>query len=60
MKRRHLEKTRKGPKGIDVKKMLIQPGAIEYRVIERYGTPVRRVYYRISEGFKGVSSPPML
>ncbi|WP_297325673.1 glycosyltransferase family 39 protein [Nitrosomonas sp.] len=59
MKRRHLEKTRKGHKGIDVKEMLEQPGAIEYRVIERYGTPVRRVYYRISEGFKGVSLATM-
>lgn len=50
MKRRHLEQTRTG---VDVKAMLDQPGAIEYRVIERYGTPVRRVYYRISQGFKG-------
>jgi dolichol-phosphate mannosyltransferase len=53
MKRRHLEKTRQG---IDLKPMLVQPGSIEYRVIERYGTPVRRVYYRISEGFRGATS----
>lgn len=53
MKRRHLEKTRKDPNGIDVNALLEQPGAIEYRVIERYGTPLRRVYYRISQGFKG-------
>jgi len=52
MKRRHLEKTRMGT---DVKQMLDQPGAIEYRVIERYGTPVRRVYYRVSQGFKGAN-----
>ncbi len=51
MTRNHIEKTRSG---IDAKQMLIQPGTIEYRVIERYGTPVRRVYYRISKGFKGV------
>ncbi len=57
MKHRHLEKTRLDAEDIDVKKMLIQPGTIEYRVIERYGTPVRRVYYRISQGFKGVSLP---
>jgi len=52
MKRRHLEQTRMG---INVKEMLDQPGAIEYRVIEQYDTPVRRVYYRVSEGFRGVS-----
>ena len=56
MKRRHLEKI---SEDIDVKAMLDQPGIIEYRVIERYGTPVRRVYYRVSQGFKGVSSPAM-
>lgn len=53
MKRRHLEKIRS--KTTDVSPMLVNPGAIEYRVIERYGTPVRRVYYRISQGFKGAS-----
>ena len=52
MKRRHLEKTRTKN---DINHMLDRPGPIEYRVIERYGTPVRRVYYRISQGFKGVS-----
>ncbi|MBL8498706.1 glycosyltransferase [Nitrosomonas sp. JL21] len=51
MTRKHIEKTRRG---IDVNPMLIHPGAIESRVIERHGRPVRRVYYRISEGFKGV------
>ncbi|MBA3755370.1 MAG: glycosyltransferase family 39 protein [Nitrosomonas sp.] len=56
MKHRHLEKIQTD---IHVKTMLDQPGAIEYRVIERYGTPVRRVYYRVSQGFKGVSSPAM-
>ena len=54
MKRHHLEQT---PSGVDVKTMLDHPGSIEYRVIERYGTPVRRVYYRISEGFKGIGAP---
>ncbi len=52
MKRRHLEKIRPD---IDVKGMLNHPGAVEYRVIERHGEPVRRVYYRISQGFKGVN-----
>jgi len=52
MKRRHLEKTRTKN---DISHMLDHPGPIEYRVIERYGTPVRRVYYRISQGFKGIS-----
>ncbi len=51
MKRRHLEKIRS--RTTDVSPMLDNPGSIEYRVIERYGTPVRRVYYRISQGFKG-------
>ncbi len=54
MKRHHLEQT---PSGVDVKTMLDHPGSIEYRVIERYGTPVRRVYYRVSEGFKGIGAP---
>ncbi|MDH5479496.1 MAG: glycosyltransferase family 39 protein [Nitrosomonas sp.] len=40
-------------KGYEIKQMLIQPGAIEYRVIERHGRPVRRVYYRVSKGFGG-------
>lgn len=53
MKRHHLERTRKGVEGIDVEKLLEQPGSIEYKVIERYGVPVRKLYYRISEGFKG-------
>lgn len=51
MKRRHLDKIYKQRKDIQI--MLDQPGAIEYRVIERHGKPVRRVYYRISQGFKG-------
>jgi len=51
MTKKHIEKTRRG---IDVNPMLIHPGAIESRIIERHGIPVRRVYYRISEGFKGV------
>ena len=34
----------------DIRHMLKQPGAIEYRVIEHHGTPVRPVYYRVSEG----------
>jgi dolichol-phosphate mannosyltransferase len=55
MQHSHIEKTRKDPGGLDVKAMLIQPGDIEYRVIERYGTPVRRVYYRISQGFNGIN-----
>jgi len=53
MARQHLEKTRKGIKGIDTEKLLIHPGNIEYKIIERYDVPVRKLYYRISEGFKG-------
>lgn len=40
--------------GDPVKQMLKGPGEIEYRVIKRYGTSVRRVYYRVSQGFVGV------
>tara|TARA_R110002073_G_scaffold229245_1_gene390079 strand:- start:28 stop:1434 length:1407 start_codon:yes stop_codon:yes gene_type:complete len=50
MKRLHLERNRAGE---DLGQMLDQPGKIEYRVIERYKTPVRRVYYRIAKGFLG-------
>lgn len=57
MKPRHLETVKIDQQNIDVKEMLIRPGPIEYRVIERYGTPVRRIYYRISQGFKGTSLP---
>lgn len=35
--------------------LLDQPGHIEFRVIERYGMPVRRIYYRISQGFHGAA-----
>lgn len=52
MKREHLEHNRAGDK---LGEMLDHPGAIQYRVIERYDTPVRRVYYRISQGFLGFS-----
>ncbi|ALQ50205.1 glycosyltransferase family 39 protein [Nitrosomonas ureae] len=52
MKRRHLESVWTDN---DVEEMLDQPGAIEYRVIERHGVPVRRVYYRVSQGFKGIN-----
>ncbi len=51
MKRRHLDKI--GKQREEIQALLDQPGDIEYRVIERHGKPVRRVYYRISQGFKG-------
>ena len=55
MKPINLDRIREGS---PIKHMLNQPGDIEYHVIERYdGTPVRRVYYRVSQGFKGVSLP---
>ncbi|TXI18271.1 MAG: glycosyltransferase [Nitrosomonas sp.] len=57
MKRQHLEKVKIDQQDIDIKEMLIRPGPIEFLIIERYGTPVRHVYYRISQGFKGVSLP---
>lgn len=54
MKPIHLDQTHHGD---DIVHMLKQPGATEYRTIERYGTPVRRVYYRVSEGFGGTILP---
>ena len=39
--------------GDNLKKMLIKPGKIENLIIYRGDIPLRRVYYRISEGFKG-------
>lgn len=57
MKRTHLEHNRAGEK---FDPMLDQPGDIQYRVIERHDTPVRRVYYRIALGFLGLSDQSAL
>ncbi|MCE7914704.1 MAG: glycosyltransferase [Nitrosomonas sp. PRO4] len=58
MKRQHLETVKINQQDIDIKEMLIRPGPIESLIIERYGTPVRRVYYRISQGYKGADLLP--
>lgn len=41
----------------DLIPLLDQPGHIESRSIERHGMPVRRIYYRISQGFHGTTYP---
>lgn len=41
---------------IATEKMLEHPGEIESRTIMRYDIPVRRMYYRISDGFKGTAA----
>ncbi len=51
MKPAHLDHIREGD---NLKQMLIAPGAIENRVITRNTVPLRRVYYRISGGFRGI------
>jgi dolichol-phosphate mannosyltransferase len=53
MKRRQVEHDRKGN---NLDQMLQQPGPVQYHVIKRYGKPVRRVYFRIAQGFLGVPS----
>jgi hypothetical protein len=40
-------------RGKDLDPMLYHPGVIEYFEILRDGKPLRRVYYRIAEGYLG-------
>lgn len=60
MKRRHIEKIQiqSGDKKISINttEMLIQPGETKSKTILRHDMPVRKIYYRISTGFKGVTS----
>jgi len=53
MKQQQVEYDRKGN---NLDQMLQQPGPVQYHVIKRYGKPVRRVYFRIAQGFLGI--PP--
>lgn len=41
---------------VATKQMLDHPGEIESRTIERYGIPVRKIYYRVSDGYTGTAS----
>ncbi|MCX7184940.1 MAG: glycosyltransferase family 39 protein [Nitrosospira sp.] len=50
MEYRHLERNRAGK---DLDPMLYQPGPIQYREIMRDNKPLRRVYYRIAQGYLG-------
>lgn len=50
MEYKHLERSRAGK---DLDPMLYQPGPIQYRVIMRDNKPLRRVYYRIAQGYLG-------
>ena len=52
MKAIQIERIRDGD---NLKQMLVQPGEIKYRIIQRDGILLRRVYYRISKGFSGIS-----
>ena len=51
MKPDHLDHIRAGD---NLKQMLVAPGEIMSRVVTRNAVPLRRVYYRISGGFRGV------
>ena len=51
MKHTHLDKNRHGD---DIIHLLIRPGIIEHRVIERYDVPIRSVYYRVSKGLEEI------
>lgn len=51
MKPAHLDQIREGD---NLKQMLIQPGAVQYRTIHNNGIVLRRVYFRVARGFKGV------
>ena len=50
MEYKHLERNRAGK---DLDPMLYQPGPIQYREIMRDNKPLRRVYYRIAQGYLG-------
>lgn len=41
-------------RGNDLDQMLFQPGPIQYRAVIRNGVPLRRFYYRIAQGYRGV------
>jgi dolichol-phosphate mannosyltransferase len=50
MSYKHLERSRAGR---DLDPMLDHPGPIQYREIIRDQKPIRRIYYRIAEGYLG-------
>ncbi|SFP56362.1 dolichol-phosphate mannosyltransferase [Nitrosomonas cryotolerans] len=50
MKRHQLERNQAGD---DLSQMLDQPDLIQYRMIDKHGIPLRRVYYRMAQGFTG-------
>ncbi|MBX3640746.1 MAG: glycosyltransferase family 39 protein [Nitrosomonas sp.] len=52
MKPLRLDHIREGD-NLPLKNMLIEPGEIQRCVVERNTIPLRHVYYRISNGFKG-------
>ena len=53
MKQQQVEHDRRGN---NLEQMLRQPGPVQNHVIMRNGTPVRRVYFRVAQGFLGI--PP--
>ncbi|MDP1558847.1 MAG: glycosyltransferase family 39 protein [Nitrosomonas sp.] len=38
----------------DLDQMLLQPGPVQYRIIMRDGIPLRRIYYRVAQGYRGI------
>ncbi|MDN5936593.1 MAG: dolichyl-phosphate beta-D-mannosyltransferase, partial [Nitrosospira sp.] len=48
---KELERNRQGH---EISPMLVQPGPIQKRAILREGRPLRKVYYRIAQGYLGI------
>lgn len=52
MKPHTLERNRAGK---EIDRMLEQPGMVQYKTITRNGIPLRRLYYRTAQGYRGNS-----
>ncbi len=52
MKRHTLEHNRAGN---EIDRMLIQPSTVQYKIVSRNGTPLRHLYYRTAQGYRGRS-----
>ena len=55
MRSHELARTRRIP---DIDRMLVQPGSIQEQVAMRDGKPLRRIYYRIAQGYLGKGLDP--
>lgn len=47
------EQVERNRQGHDLGQMLVEPGPVEYRTIVRDDKPLRKVYYRIAQGYTG-------